>query len=120
MIRALVLAGVALLATGCTGSSSPPPEPSAVLVLHYTPSYNSMIQQSAPRPIIRRLRCASPMTPLCAAAVLVGRHRTGYRRCEGTIGQPPDLVVDGTLHGRPVDIDLRGCWTGFPPRMQRA
>jgi hypothetical protein len=119
--RILVLIGVALLVSSCGHSRSVHPKPSAVMVLRYTPSYLFLgPPQPAPAPETRRLVCIAPLTPLCSDAVHVARHGAGDRTCAGSFRQPPEMIVYGTVYGRPRYTDLRGCSSGFPPRMQHA
>jgi hypothetical protein len=120
VIRVLVLIGVALLAVSCGQSRSTHPKPLAVIVLQYTPSYPLTPQPAPPPPQTRRLVCIAPLTALCSAAVRVARHGAGDHICEGSLRQPPDMIVYGATYGRPRYADLRGCTTGFPPLMQHA
>ena len=122
VIRILAVIGVALLAASCSHSSAPPPPKpklAAKLELEYTPGY-SLFRDLPPPAETRHLTCDLPLTPLCAAAVHVARHGAGDRTCVGTGSQPADIEVSGIVYGRERDTDLRGCWAGFPPRMQRA
>jgi len=117
----LVLIGVALLAASCGHSHAVHPKPSAVIVLQYAPAYHLL---GRPHPVpaaqTRRMVCFSPLTPLCTAAVHVAKHGTGDRQCAGIGTAPPELVVYGSVHGRPRYADLKGCTRGFPVLMQHA
>jgi hypothetical protein len=116
-----VLIGLALFACSCGHSRSVHPKPSAVIVLQYTPAYR-LLGPPHPAPAVqtRRLVCISPLTALCSAAVRVARHGTGFRTCAGMGTAPPEMIVYGSVYGRPRYADLKGCTRGFPALMQLA